>query len=94
MGYKFNIFTGTLDLVGEGGSGGTPAIITATNSGNDQDYTLAEAPTSTTYYVLINNLSYTSDDVSFSFTVSSTTLSFDSPLPSDLANTQIKLVCL
>lgn len=74
--------------------GGTGSIIAATNTGDDQTYTLAQAPTSMNYYAIINNGSYTTDDALFPFSVTGTTLTFTSPLPNDLANTIIKLICV
>lgn len=72
----------------------TGAIIAASDSGDHQHYTLAEAATTTAYYAIINNGSYSADDSAFGFTVSGSALVFNSPLPSDLAATIIKLVCV
>lgn len=74
--------------------GSTGAIIAATDSGDHQNYSLAKAATTTQYYAIINNGSYTTDDTAFGFSVSGTTLTFNSALPSDLAATIIKLVCV
>lgn len=52
------------------------------------------AATSTQYYVIMNNGSYTTDDTAFPFSVTGTTLTFTSTLPNDLAATLIKLVCV
>lgn len=75
-----------------GGSSGS--IIAATDSGDHQDFNLAKTPTTASYYVIMNNGSYTTDDQSFPFSVSGTVLTFVSPLPSDLYGTLIKLVCV
>lgn len=74
--------------------GSTGAIISATDTGDHQHYTLAQAATTSAYYVIMNNGSYTTDDTAFGFSVSGTTLTFNSALPSDLASTIIKLVCV
>lgn len=76
------------------GGGSTGVIIAATNSGDGQNYNLAQSPTTSVYYIIMNNGSYTADDASFPFTVSGAVLTFASPLPSDLANTLIKLICI
>lgn len=91
----FNPFTGTFDWInGTSGPSSSGSIIAAVNSGDNQSYTLAQAPTSSAYYAIINNGSYTTDDAAFPFSVTGTILTFDSPLPSDLADTIIKLICV
>lgn len=70
------------------------SIIPATNSGDDQNYDLNQAATTSSYYAIINGGSYQADDDDFPFSVSGTLLTFDSPLPSDIANKKIKLVCV
>lgn len=79
---------------GGGGGSGTGSIIATTNTGDNQNYILARAATSSIFYVILNNGFYTTDDSSFGFSVSGTILTFTTALPSDLANTIIKLVCL
>lgn len=92
MPYVFNPFTGKLDYT----KSATPAgsIISATNTGDNKNYTLGSAPSTSSYYIIMNNGSYTTDDISFPFSVSGTTLTFTSTLPSDLAGTIIKLICV
>lgn len=75
-------------------TGTTGSVILATNSGDGQNYTLAQLPTSTVRLVLMNNLLYSTTDSAFPWSIALTTLTFTSPLPSDLANTQIFLICL
>lgn len=70
------------------------SVIAATDTGDHKNYTLARAPSTTSYYALINNGSYTTDDTAFGFSVLSSTLTFNSALPSDLASTLIKLICV
>lgn len=70
------------------------AYITATNQGDNQNFTLSSLPTSTNYSALINNGVYTVDDTSYPFTVIGLTMTFSSPLPADLANKIIKLQCI
>lgn len=85
------------ELMKGGGSssgGSTGSIIAATNSGDNQNYTLAKAPTTAQYYALINNGMYTTNDAAFGFSVAGTTMTFNSALPSQLANTQIFLICV
>lgn len=70
------------------------SIISAIDSGNHQDYNLAQSPTTSNYYSIINNGIYTTDDTAFGFSVVGTVLIFNSPLPSDIAGSIIKLVCI
>lgn len=77
-----------------GGSSSAGAVISATDSGDHQNYTLSTSPTTSSYYILMNNGIYTTDDSSFPFSVSGTTLTFTKPLPADLASTIIKLICV
>lgn len=74
--------------------GSTGSIIAANNSGDNQHYTLNILPTTTAYYAIINNGSYTTDDAVFPFSVSGKNLTFTNALPNDLANTIIKLICV
>lgn len=83
---------GTTTLVTAGGSGG--AIITATNSGDNKTYTLSQALTTSSYFVSMNGGSYPTDDPQFPFSIAATTLTFTTALPSDLANTNIKVICV
>lgn len=94
MSYIFNPFTGKLDYYRSVSSSATGSIISTTNTGDNKNYTLAMAATSTQYYVIMNNGSYTTDDTAFPFSVTGTTLTFTSTLPNDLAATLIKLVCV
>ncbi len=93
MPYRFNIFTGTFDYV-NGTSSSSGAVISATDSGDHQNYDLLESPTTSSFYAIINNGLYTPDDTAFPFSVTGTVLTFSSPLPDDLASTLIKLVCV
>lgn len=77
------------------GSGGTTgAVIGLTDSGDHKNYTLAKAATSTQFVLLMNNGLYPTDDANFPFAVASTTLTFTSTLPTDLAGTVMKLICV
>lgn len=89
--FQFPDSSGTLALFSDIKPG---SILTTTNDGDDQNYTLSGPPTSSSYYAIINNGSYTTGDINFPFSVTGLTLTFTSPLPSDLANTQIFLVCV
>ncbi len=75
-------------------TGSTGAVISATDSGDHRNYTLAVAPTTLNYYVLINNLSYSTDDLTYAFSVSGSTLTFSQALASDIAGSVIKLICV
>lgn len=77
-----------------GASGSTGSIISATNSGDRKNYTLAILPTSSVYFAIINNGTYTTDDPAFGFIVTGKNMIFNTALPSDIANTLIKLVCI
>jgi hypothetical protein len=74
--------------------GSTGAYITATNTGDNQNYLLSQLPTSPNYTAIMNNGIYTVDDTNFPFTVSGLTMTFASPLPADLAGTIIRLQCI
>lgn len=76
------------------GTPGSGSIINATNSGDNKTYNLTGAPTTSSYYALVNNEMYTTDDAQFPFSVVGSQLIFSSALPSDTANTIIKLVCV
>lgn len=84
---------GTEIQLGAGEGGGSGSIISAENSGDDQTYTLSATPSSERF-VIMNNGSYSSDDLSFPYSIIGTTLVFDNPLPADLADTLIKVVSL
>lgn len=85
---------GRINQKNGGGSSSSGSIISATDSGDHKNYTLAQTATTSAYYVIMNNGSYTTDDTSFGFSVLGTTLTFNSTLPSDLASTIIKLICV
>lgn len=70
------------------------AIISTTNDGDDTNYTLSRALTSNVYFVIMNNMIYTTNDTAFPYSITGLTLTFDSALPSDLADTQIFIVCV
>ena len=70
------------------------SIIDATNYGDDLTFVLDNAPTTSVYYVVMNNATYFEDDATFGFSITGTTLTFDSTLPTDMASTDIKLVCI
>jgi hypothetical protein len=73
---------------------GKGSIITATDSGDHQTYTLATPITTPNYYAIINNGMYTPDDPAFPFVATGTVLTFTSPLPDDLSGKLIKIVCV
>lgn len=73
---------------------GKGSIISATDSGDHKTYNLASPITSNNFYAIINNGMYTPDDLSFPFTAVGSTLTFSSALPTDLASTIIKIVCV
>lgn len=84
-------------LVDDSGSGGsTGAVILATDTGDHQNFTLAETATTTQFFIIMNNSSYAPTDIAFpySLTGANTVLTFNSPLPTDLAGSQIFLVCV
>lgn len=85
--------TGRL-LVETAGTGSVGSIRSATDSGDHQNYNLSGIATSSSYFVVMNNGSYSTDDSTYPFSVTGTVLTFTSALPTDLASTKIKLVCV
>lgn len=78
-----------------GGSGSSGSIIAATDSGDHKNYSLAEAPTTSSYYLIINGGIYTSDDPTYgAWSVTGSELTFSTALPADVASSVIKLVCV
>lgn len=77
------------------GGSSSGSIIAATDSGDHKNYSLAQAPTTSSYYLIINGGIYTSDDPTYgAWSVTGTTLTFTTALPADVAGTVIKLVCV
>jgi len=75
-------------------SNGFGKIISLTTTGDNKTYTMSQTATTTEYLVLLNNNLYTTDDNQFPFSVSGTTLTFVSTLPTDLASTKKYLICV
>lgn len=79
---------------------GGGVIITTTDSGDHKSFTLFQAPTTSNYYIILNNGIYFSDDAAFGFSIVSTTLTFVTTLPTDITaligadSTKLKLVCI
>lgn len=76
------------------GSSSAGAVISATDTGDHKNYTLSQSPTTSAYFIIMNNGSYTTNDAAFGFSVTGTTLTFTNTLPSDLASTLIVLICV
>mgnify|MGYP001601905980 FL=1 len=70
------------------------AIISTTYTGNGTDFILSRALTSNVYFVIMNNAIYTTDDATFPYSITGTTLTFTSALPADLVDTIIRVVCV
>ena len=70
------------------------SIIEATDSGDHQNFTLASALTTSAYFVSMNGGMYLQSDPSFPFSITSLTLTFTSPLPSDLSSLPINVICI
>lgn len=69
-------------------------IISLTNTGDNKTYTMSQAATTSEYLILMNNGLYSTDDNQFPFSISGTTLTFVAILPTDMASTKIKLICV
>lgn len=78
---------------GTGGSGG--GVVGLTDTGDHQNFTLSGAAPSTNYLLLANNAIYSTDDTALPFSVTGTTLTFtNGPIPTQLAATLMKLICV
>jgi len=69
-------------------------IINLVNTGDNKTYTMSQVATTSEYLVLMNNGLYSTDDNQFPFSVFGTTLTFVATLPTDMALTKIKLICV
>lgn len=80
--------------IASSGSGAAGSVISCSNSGDNQNYTLSQPLSTSSYYALINNLPYTTDDPVRGFSIAALTLTFNSALPADIANKLIKIICV